>query len=720
VSPVDKELLEKLKKRRKLEPENSGNEAEKPAVDGKKDAKPRPFGERECVDCGNKFIPRVHNAKRCAECREMPKKKKPAKKKEKPNPFKKCVDCGEDFLPRRKNNIRCQDCIEKNRKKDGREVVDYPERKCIRCGKTYKPWRSDQKYCLDCHKHRKPIYLQENPPQKEFERVCAVPDCGKTFIAKSKEAKYCPECRGKYTRYQLSKKGAIDHKSDNYKKVFIRCQNPACPNEIVLPDGEVKQGVFETTWEQYRKGRKYCDRECFTEATRIRAGKEVEQRKQRRLEERPVQMIEIPYEPLPWQKIVHESTARFKVLNCGNRAGKDRASINEFIKVFADMLSEYRDDTLVPRVMGWLVAPTYKLARQIWRELKYFFPGQWVVGKNESELQLTTIMDGLIEVKSADDPESLVAVGLDAVIITEAARVKRMEEVWANIMARLASPKRGPGGKGGIALINSTPLGMNTFHKMYVWGQDPSMPQWASWTFPTSTNQYIDPAEIEMARRLLPDRLFRQNYLAEFLSDGGEVFANIDDISKGSEQPPDYSAGNVMAWDPAQRHDNSIFGIRNKNGEQVYLGANLTGQKWEDQIARIKVQYDRYRCQKIIIDKTGTGETLPELARRHGMNVEEVYWAGGGTIKQDMVGHFIVLTERKDVLLIDNEMQKNELKAYSYKINPKTRRVSYSAPSGMDDDHVSMLIMLYKDFNSMQVTVPWMGYLGGIKHKKAI
>ena len=60
--------------------------------------------------------------------------------------------------------------------------------------------------------------------------------------------------------------------------------------------------------------------------------------------------------------------------NCGARWGKDRCSAMEFIYKFAYMLSEDRGPELVPTVHAWIVAPIMKLARQVWNELKAYFP----------------------------------------------------------------------------------------------------------------------------------------------------------------------------------------------------------------------------------------------------------------------------------------------------------------------------------------------------------
>ena len=591
-----------------------------------------------------------------------------------------CQDCGKQFLAWKRRDY-CDECAPKHRESKGTKA-------CESCGATFEAKRYDQKYCENCRGHRK-----REHKDKSGEVKCVV--CGAIFMAKNAEtAKYCPECQK--NRYKLQKEGYTEPKSDNQKMVKMRCQH--C------------ERIFETTWELYRKGRKYCTHACSVEAAKKKAGRKYEPVP---VEDKPVQVAEIPYEPTPWQREFHNNKARFRVLCCGTRAGKDRASINEFIRMFAEMLSENRDDTLIPRVMGWLVAPTFPLARQLWRELKYFMPEQWVIRKNEAERQMETIYDGLIEVKSADDPDALVAVGLDVVVITEASRVKNMESVWANIRSRLSSPGRGLRGKGGLAIINSTPKGRGYFYRMYQWGQDPNEPDWISWHFPTAANPYIRPEEIESARRSMPERLFRQEYLAEFLNDGGEVFPNVDDVCKGVIQEPESDMLYVASWDPAQTGDWSGFSIRNERGEQVYLD-RWTGVPWTMQLNKIEYLCKRYNYAHLDIDATGLGQPLPEAAMQRGLDVTGHYFSN--QFKEQIINNLALLCEQKGIVLIDNEVLKEELKAYEY-VMTKTGKIRYSHPPGGHDDMVTATALNFKDFATAEMTLPWMGFLAGVKKK---
>lgn len=191
--------------------------------------------------------------------------------------------------------------------------------------------------------------------------------------------------------------------------------------------------------------------------------------------------VSIKYEPYPWQKKFHKSTKRCKVISGAARTGKDRSCTMEFTNKFIQMLNEDRDYTFVPKVHGWIIAPTYRLAGQLLREIMNTFPRELVVNYDKESYSIDTINGGLIEFRSADDPDSLVSVGLDIVWITEAARIKQFDIVIGNITDRLDSPGRGPNGTGGLLLVNSSPRGRTFFNEVCRWGIEGGKKQRPNW-----------------------------------------------------------------------------------------------------------------------------------------------------------------------------------------------------------------------------------------------
>ncbi len=74
----------------------------------------------------------------------------------------------------------------------------------------------------------------------------------------------------------------------------------------------------------------------------------------------------------------------------------------------------------------------------------------------------------------------------------------------------------------------STPKGRNWFHDLHTRGLDPFESDYASFVFPSKASPFFPESEWEDARRTLPEDMFRQEYMAEFLEDSAGVFRNVD------------------------------------------------------------------------------------------------------------------------------------------------------------------------------------------------
>jgi hypothetical protein len=430
----------------------------------------------------------------------------------------------------------------------------------------------------------------------------------------------------------------------------------------------------------------------------------------------------IRYEPHDGQRLIHTSNARFKLIAAGSRWGKDRCSAMEFIYKFAYMLSEDRGPELVPTVHAWIVAPIMKLARQVWNELKAYFPKEWILQIWESDQMIETKGGGLIEIRSADDPNMLVGVGLDMVWITEAARIMRLDEVWTNIEMRLMSPGRGPNGNGGVAIINSTPTGNAFYETMFRWGQkgDPIYDRsWESWRFSSWDNPYLakkDKKYLESVKKRFPDRIYRQEVLAEFLEDGSSVFPGVDNCATydGSSEP-EPGEQYVIGYDPARSVDFSGVAIRNSRGECVRV-LQWTGKPWTRQMDEIAYLSNHYNHAPVIIDRTGIGDALPEALTQRGIEVEPVFI--NNPEKEKMVNHLAMLIEQKLISYPNFPALIAELKDYRYTFT-KSGNIQFSASSSRrNDDLVTAVFLAYKNYNIPDLIIPFVGLFDSVQTNK--
>lgn len=446
--------------------------------------------------------------------------------------------------------------------------------------------------------------------------------------------------------------------------------------------------------------------------------------------------------------------------NCtkNHNCGKDRYTIMTGIKYFVECLAENRhvdNPELVPSVLWWQIAPTEKMAKQNWRELKKYFPKEWVVACSDSTFQMETIGGGIIEVRSAYDPESLVGVGLDLVTITEAARIKDLNTVWANIEARLNSAGRGrkkdrDGNKYGVgkAIINSSPIGKNFFYKMYKFGQPNSneySSNWISYQLTWRANPDMDERAQTMVktkfgemtyeedlRRKIGDRLFRQNYLADFLAMDGTVFKDFEEkcvinpfdlgltpekreemIREWSKPVPYHSY--VIGYDPAtgSSSDTPAVVVRDKSNNKIVLIKGLYGKNYDeqfDEISYISRHYNYCPCAWL---RTGHTAIENQLAKR---GVLEIPLDEQGGKKANYIQSLERAIQNRDLqVLIDGT---EDVQTFILEMNDYTEKDGkYSNEQQEHDDFVSACYAAYHDYSIEEEQICYCGLMGAINKR---
>ncbi|MBQ7503081.1 hypothetical protein IJT93_10335 [bacterium] len=421
-------------------------------------------------------------------------------------------------------------------------------------------------------------------------------------------------------------------------------------------------------------------------------------------EETAVKEITIPYKPHPGQLLVHRSKARFKVLCCGQRWGKDRCTIMDLLKHCAEMAGESGRDELIPRVLAWYVAPTYKLLNQAWAEFRAYLKDAAVFHEAAKTLELPGNV--VIELKSGEKPGGLVGRGVDYLAVTEAALLR--EDAWgAELVGRLISPGRGPKGAGGLATVNSTPRGKNWFYNLWRNGQDPLMPDWESWQFPTASNPLINKRFIEDLRRTTTDRDFRETCLAEFIDENeAEVFLRLESALVAVDKwPPDpeplhrYAAG--IDW--GRRGDASVLTVVDITEEPFRLVdfLRLVQVDYSTQIRRIRRRLDVWQPFIVIPEQNSIGDPLiEELTKGFPYRLSPFITSNASKVR--IIENLMLLTERQNLQLparrvgavldclvpvLFYEMRDFACKRTSY------GNITYAAPPGKHDDCVMSLAL---------------------------
>lgn len=437
-------------------------------------------------------------------------------------------------------------------------------------------------------------------------------------------------------------------------------------------------------------------------------------------------------------------------------SGKDFCANMIGIWYFVQCLNENRaieHPEMAPSVLWWIIAPTEPMAKQNWRDLKKQFPKEWMVACSDSSMTMQTVGGGIIEVRSAYNAESLVGVGLDLVTITEAARIGDLPVVWANLEARLGSPgrgleadRRGRSYGAGKAIINSTPIGKNYFYTMWKWGQVGSSEyssNWISYQLPWTSNpsneelartivktRYGEMEYEEDLRRRLGDRLFRQNYLADFLAMDGTVFKDFEEkcvqnlfnmgLSKKEQaqyaqewiQPVPYHSYRI-GYDPAtgSSSDTPAVIVRDMDTNRIVQVVNLYGKNYDQQWDEISYISRRYNYAPCAWLRTGHTAVENQLAKR---GVVEIPLDEQGGRKAEYIQSLERAIQNDDLhVLLDGS---ETVQTFVMQMNDYTEKNGkYSNEQQEHDDFVSACYAVYHDYSVQEFKVSYCGLMGSVK-----
>lgn len=354
--------------------------------------------------------------------------------------------------------------------------------------------------------------------------------------------------------------------------------------------------------------------------------------------------------------------------------------------------------------VGWF-EPTYKSLRVSWDALRSIL--QPVTKRaSEQEKRIELVTGGVLDYWTLENIDSGRGRKYARVIVNEAGLVAKLGEAWNNAIRPTLTDLKGD------AFFMGTPKGRNTFHALHCLGMDPQHDEWAAWQMPTSANPYIDPNEIEAARRQMPTRAFEQEYLGLFLEDGGGVFRNVrPSVDEGRVQFEPKMPGHeyVLGVDLARTEDFTVLSVLDDTGKQVFFD-RMQLVSWDRQVTRIVDVAGIYGAT-VWLDATGVGDPVWEAVQaevlRRGLDVHvEGYKFSGPQAKRQVIDNLAITLEQDRLRLMDIEVQTNELEAFTYVLSP-SGNVQMTAPEGLHDDTVTGLALAAWGLMQGLTTVPF-------------
>lgn len=316
--------------------------------------------------------------------------------------------------------------------------------------------------------------------------------------------------------------------------------------------------------------------------------------------------------------------------------------------------------------IAW-VSPIFRQCKKVYDEMVLAFADSGILKTNSSDLTIK-FNNSSIQFFSAERYDNIRGFTFDYLVCDEFAFMD--ESAWTEVLRATVLVK------GKKVLLVSTPKGKNHFYNIY--NLDGVNNHYKSFKM-TSYDGLASKEEIDGAKATLPDHIFRQEYLAEFVDGGTEIFRDLnikDDVKKGK-----YYAG----IDVGRADDYTVLSVFNEYGEQVYI-ERWRHDTWANIVNILSDKIKHFNCYTYI-EANSIGDAIYEQLKLKVGNLLEPFITTSKS-KQDIIEQLAVANQNMEVSFLNIDWLIKEFDVFTYEYSHKSRSIKYSAPVGFHDDGI--------------------------------
>lgn len=392
----------------------------------------------------------------------------------------------------------------------------------------------------------------------------------------------------------------------------------------------------------------------------------------------------ILYTPHPKQREIHNSinneSYKYYTLAIGRQWGKTMLATNQMI-YWALNNKNIR--------IGW-VSPIFRQSKKVFKETYKAFakrPEIYGSATSHSDLIIEYRTGSTIQFFSAENYDNIRGNTFDYLICDEFAFINK--RAWDEVLRATVLVR------GKKVLLISTPKGKNHFWHIYNLANQNSL--YKSFNLSSYENPIISKSEIDDARSTLPEHVFRQEYLAEFVDGGSGLFIDLITITKSDKTNRMYAGLDIGRAD-----DYTVLSVFNENGEMHHI-ERWNKDTWSNIVDKVVNRINEFNCHTLV-EVNGVGDPIFEQVKSKvkSPNLIEPFVTTSKS-KQDIIEQLVVATQSKEVKYLTEDWLLKELDLFTYEYNPKTKSVKYSAPNGFHDDGVMSTAIAYQSLKSLKL-----------------
>lgn len=270
-------------------------------------------------------------------------------------------------------------------------------------------------------------------------------------------------------------------------------------------------------------------------------------------------------------------------------------------------------------------------------------------------------------------------------------------------------------------LICSTPfIRQGYYYEMYKLGMSGENPNVRTfdWANNPEVGRFLTEERKQFYKKTMSKSKYTTEVLGEFLSDDGQLFANIQNCIKTPREPNLLYIGIDFA--NGGEGDYTVLCAYNENGEmyKIYARNNLSPTQQIDWLtAIINDLNEKARVMKVMGEVNSIGRVYTDIMdTRLPKELKITDWVTSNASKQELVTTFQLALENEYVSILRDEELITELQGYSQEVNPKTKTITYNGVN-CHDDYVMAAMLGYIAYKNPRGTGTYV--ISGLNKKKS-
>ena len=305
----------------------------------------------------------------------------------------------------------------------------------------------------------------------------------------------------------------------------------------------------------------------------------------------------------------------------------------------------------------WWVGLSWKSAsmKRAWRELKFWcslaikeagFKPDSLINNSNFEIRLPNGAE--IWLRTAERPESLAGEGIMGAVVDEFTLMP--EVIWTEYLQGTLLDYEG------WAMFIGVPK--NELWALNLWRKAIAGdfgPRWKGWTFTSYDNPSINKYLLDEMRVTVPDLIFRQEYLAQIVSESGGVFRGVRDAATAVPQT-EAIPGHIytMGVDFARVHDYTVYAVLDVTLGECVAMDRFQGVEYAIQVDRFMTIYNKFKPAIVYAESNSMGGPVIEQLNKKLTPVggtflsEREHWDGA---TNGIIVPFVTNAASKDTLI---------------------------------------------------------------------